>query len=369
MKKWFQHSRLELLVYAGVWLIIFLAPIVSALAHEHLTGNVEFAWSMVLDSWKKIANFLFAFMLHDLFIAPLLVAKRKKWMYMFCALVFVLIVVYITDIHRPALPPPNPAQNVAMSGTKTPPPPLSVARHDLIYFTMLIIGVGFNTGVKGYFRWHDERERLEEIERRSLAQQIDYLRYQVNPHFLMNTLNNIHALVDIDSEKAKESIVKLSKMMRYLLYDGARKFITIQQVSEFINNYVSLMKMRYDERVKVTLDLPQSPPLRKIAPLIFVVFIENAFKHGVSYKQSSFINIRLTYEPETQNAVFYCCNSVIDSTEDKEQGGIGLENVLRRLDLIYGDTYKLDTNISDTQYCVTLTIPTIEEETQLTQQS
>lgn len=358
MKQWFRHSKTELIVYAAVWFIIFIAPLVSSLAHEQMPQGIDFSWPPVIQSWKEIGNFFFAFVLHDLFIAPIMVTKRKKWTYIACVITFIAVLIFISFMTRPSLPKPPMVEHAA----RHMPPPLPIDRHDLIYLTMLLIGVGFNTGIKGYFRWQDERERLEEIEKHSLAHQIDYLRYQVNPHFLMNTLNNIHALVDIDGEKAKKSIVMLSKLLRHILYEGSKEYITLKHETELIKYYVSLMKMRYDDRVKVTLDMSETPPLRNIAPLMFVVFIENAFKHGVSYKKESFVDIGLKYDNNTEKLTFTCRNSILEN-DSQEHGGIGLDNALRRLDLIYGDNYDFKTVVTDDEYLVTLVIPTVEGKT------
>ena len=118
------------------------------------------------------------------------------------------------------------------------------------------------------------------LEKENLNQQLEYLKYQINPHFFMNTLNNIHALVDIDPEKAKTTIVELSKMMRYLLYEGNNSLIPLHREVEFLRNYITLMKLRYTDKVKIDTDIPVSLPDRRLPPLLLITFVENAFKHG-----------------------------------------------------------------------------------------
>lgn len=363
-KEWFRHSKGEVAIYALIWVIVYTAPLVSELIHDRIYEETTFNWSHVFSAWMPITNFLIAFVIHDLFIAPILISRRRTGLYVAIVTVFILSLVYISSLYRPERPPmPAPAA----AGTTMPPPPKGhgtppefFGRHDIVYFMLLVLGAGMNLGTKNYFAWRDERKRLEAIEQKSLKQQLDYLRYQVNPHFLMNTLNNIHALVDIDSDKAKRSIVMLSRMMRYLLYEGAQPTTTLQQAIDFTKYYVALMRMRYDDNVHIELDLPEQAPVRHFAPLLFANYIENAFKHGVSYNQPSFIKISIRYDAPSERVIFYCVNTVLPSDEDRH-GGVGLENTRQRLDLLYGDRYDFEIREHDNLYEVTLAVPTTAE--------
>ena len=236
-------------------------------------------------------------------------------------------------------------------------------QHDLISLVILILMMGMNVGIKLYFRQRGDRKKMELLEKQNLEQQLEYLRYQINPHFFMNTLNNIHALVDIDPEKAKQTILELSKMMRFVLYEGNKQGVPLDREMAFLQNYITLMRLRYTDKVRISVDVPASLPSREVPPLMFITFVENAFKHGVSYRQASFIEITLTVsapQHDTSSApgtlTFVCRNSRIPKEEDKH-GGVGLKNVRQRLDLIYGECYSLDINDEPDTYTVTLTIP------------
>ena len=170
----------------------------------------------------------------------------------------------------------------------------------------------------------------------------------------MNTLNNIHALVDIDSEKAKATILELSKMMRFVLYEGNKAGVPLDREIAFLQNYITLMKLRYTDKVKISVKTPDSLPNKEVPPLMFITFVENAFKHGVSYRQESFIDIILT--ADDQGLQFICRNSKKPAEEDKH-GGVGLKNVKQRLNLIYGNNYELRLNDEPNTYTVTLTLP------------
>ena len=199
-----------------------------------------------------------------------------------------------------------------------------------------------------------DRKRLAQLERKNLEQQLEYLRYQINPHFFMNTLNNIHALVDIDPEKAKDTILELSKMMRYVLYEGNKQGVSLAREFDFIRHYIALMQLRYTDRVKITLELPQAIPDCQIPPLVLITFIENAFKHGISYQHESFIQV--TVAVEDGKLRFTCRNSKADKPNE-EKGGVGLKNVKQRLNLLFGSNYTLNIQDSPDVYNVELNIP------------
>ena len=236
------------------------------------------------------------------------------------------------------------------------PMPLFVPGEMVAVFGGLLL-MGMTLGVKLYFRSQEATEALTQIEKHALERQLQYLKYQVNPHFFMNTLNNIHALVDIDPERAKASIVELSKLMRYVLYEGNNKLTLLSREVQFLRNYVQLMSMRYNTgNVSISLDAPDVLPDSMLPPLLLVIFVENAFKHGISYRTKSFVEISL--QPHGDRLLFSCRNSRPEIKHDENmKGGVGLSNVRRRLDLLFPDDYTLDIKETDDTYTVKLEIP------------
>jgi LytS/YehU family sensor histidine kinase len=171
----------------------------------------------------------------------------------------------------------------------------------------------------------------------------------------MNTLNNIHALVDIDAEVAKQTIIQLSDMMRYVVYETGDNSISLREDINFVKNYIELMRIRYTEDVKIEFTYPRElKGVVDVPPLIFIVFVENAFKHGVSYNANSYINVDIKCEDGFVIGHFE--NSVGEKRGDAKPG-IGLENVCKRLDLIYGNDYELKIDERENKYYVTLKIP------------
>jgi LytS/YehU family sensor histidine kinase len=222
-----------------------------------------------------------------------------------------------------------------------------------VAIVIVILMCGMNLGIKLYFKTRNDQKKLQALEKENLEQQLEYLRYQINPHFFMNTLNNIHALVDIDPEKAKDTILELSKMMRFVLYEGDKKGVPLSREFDFIRHYVTLMQLRYTDKVRISVDLPQEAPDKQIPPLMLITFIENAFKHGISYQHESFIDVKVAVNDKLH---FTCRNSKADKPNE-EKGGVGLKNVKQRLNLLYDNNYTLNIQDEPDVYHVELTIP------------
>ena len=392
-------SRRETLLYAALWLLLFLAPVMSMYIHHgQMTVKTPFPWHELTMVWRQMAVFLASFLLHNYVLAPLLIYRQRRVLYLSCIAMLLAIFVALRWGGAPGLVAPQP-RHTEKSGQMMPPPspgdfgesdhvmterpgmprpqggsdvagdfgkqrpPVLFGEHDIAATIIFILMIGMNLGVKLYFRQRKDQERMALLERQNLEQQLEYLKYQINPHFLMNTLNNIHALVDIDPEQAKETIVELSKIMRFVLYEGSKQKVPLRQELVFLQNYIELMKMRVSEQVRISVAMPDMLPDREIPPLMLITFVENAFKHGVSYRQKSFIDIAISIEGQRQHAtdasqrLFFCCkNSKIPQGEDRH-GGVGLQNIKRRLELLYGEDHTLDISDGSDTYTVSLSIP------------
>ena len=195
------------------------------------------------------------------------------------------------------------------------------------------------------------------LEKEAIESQMEYLKHQMNPHFLMNTLNNIHAMIDFDSELAKQSVMELSKMLRHVLYDSSGSHTTLDKEVEFLHNYIELMRIRYIDDVQISIETPDLNTCRKVnmPPLLLIVLVENAFKHGISYNKASYIDIHIAVDKETLTCVV---SNSRHSAQTTEHSGIGLNNIKKRLDLLFGKRYSLTTDESDSSiYIVELIIP------------
>ena len=365
------RDRKENLLYASLWALLFLAPLGTSAVHTYIDSNYHFDWHVIFHVWKICALFLVAFLIHNFFCAPILVYKRQRVKYVITT-IFLLIAFTLVQCStkpkqemkmHPDTPPsalaPRPAtpdSQPSPLAPRPPRPPFLIADPELFFCISLFLLFGLNLGVKIYFRSERDRKKMQLLKSQNLEHQLAYLKYQINPHFFMNTLNNIHALVDIDPEQAKSTIVELSKMMRYILYEGNNTVIPLQRECDFIKHYVRLMSMRYSDKVKINLDVPLQVSEGQLPPLLLITFVENAFKHGISYQKDSFVNISLT--TDSDHIYFSCSNSKAEK-QNEEQGGVGLANVRQRLDIIYGDRYVYDIKENDNNYTVALTLPTI----------
>ncbi|MDB4584670.1 histidine kinase, partial [Draconibacterium sp.] len=219
-----------------------------------------------------------------------------------------------------------------------------------------ILVVGFNAAIKVTVIWQDEEQKNKELEKEKLQTELAFLKNQVSPHFFMNTLNNIHALIDINSEDAKESVIKLSKLMRYLLYDSEEGKTTLAKEIEFIKSYVDLMKLRFTSQVSVKLSFPENVPEIEIPPMLFTSLLENAFKHGITYQKESFVEVIINADKEF--LYFRVKNSKKDGDNGlDEPGGIGLENLRKRLELIYHNRYFLELNEDKNTFEINIKLP------------
>ena len=264
-----------------------------------------------------------------------------------------LAVIWITAF--PSMPPP------VHRGPWLPEPPrshwmkvLSISLRDAI---MLLLTIGLSVAMKLSDYWMKMRQQKQEIEARRQHDELESLKRQLNPHFLFNTLNSIYALIAISPEKAQNAVHVLSRMLRYVLYENSPT-VPLDDELNFIASYVELMRMRLDPGIPVTVSLSNDNPELRIAPLIFISPVENAFKHGNTGMQDAFIDIYVSCRDGIVRAHFANrCGSGADAlTAADRSHGIGDANLHRRLTLIYGNKASISTGIADGIYTVDMTI-------------
>ncbi len=356
-------TRREWLTYATAWGLMYAAPLVSLYVHASLDEHFQFRWIDVLHIWSALTVMLVIFLVHNQWLAPMLIHRRNTRTYILCTVALVALFGLYECLHQPSHRGPRPPE-LELAGTpagtrrqpgpphREPIPPLGL--NGMMSLSMLVMIFGANLGVKYMFKGIDDEKLRQRRQQEGLKQELTYLKHQMNPHFFMNTLNNIHALVDIDPEKAKACIVKLGHMMRYMLYECNKDTVALSRSIAMMEHHIELMRIRYDEKVDIQLKRPDQIPSIDIPPLIIIPFVENAFKHGVSYSEHSFIHITVDFTDT--HFVFTCTNSK-HAEAGSEHGGVGLRNVVKRLRLIYGNHYTLDIDNADDHYKVTLQLP------------
>ena len=205
------------------------------------------------------------------------------------------------------------------------------------------------TGILLYilYDWFQKKEKQKELKRQNLQSELNLLKNQLNPHFLLNTLNNIYALIAFDTDKAQQAVQELSKLLRYVLYDNQQTYVPLGKETDFIRNYIELMRIRLSSNVQMTTQIDIQPDSQTlITPLIFISLIENAFKHGISPTERSFIHIHLA-ENETEVICEISNSNHPKNIMDKSGSGIGLEQVNRRLEILYPGQYTWQKGISE----------------------
>jgi LytS/YehU family sensor histidine kinase len=222
-------------------------------------------------------------------------------------------------------------------------------------FTALVITV-FALGLRVLERHAQIEKRQKELEKEKLNSELAFLKTQISPHFFFNTLNNIYSLISINTEDSKNAVLKLSRMMRYLLYESEQGETKLSSEIDFMNNYIDLMKLRMTDKVKLSVSFPSKYEDIILPPLLFISIIENAFKHGISYREKSFIDIGM--EVSKEMITFRCVNSVVKTGDEisTENTGIGLENLRKRLKLLFPDRHEFKIEKSDSTFNVLVSI-------------
>ncbi|MFD1874137.1 sensor histidine kinase [Hymenobacter bucti] len=215
-------------------------------------------------------------------------------------------------------------------------------RFDLVTLLISLLVLGIATAITVVQHWQREAQLRERVDQQRTEAELALLKAQINPHFFFNTLNNIYSLTLIDGERARAALHRLSRMMRYVLYDTAAGHAQLSQEVAFVQDYITLMQLRLTDRVQVVFEHPE--PVREvlIAPMILLPFVENAFKHGVAATQASRIIISLK-QPTIDRLEIEVRNTLVpkSGTDLAGSNGIGLVNTRRRLDLLYPGRYAL----------------------------
>jgi LytS/YehU family sensor histidine kinase len=211
----------------------------------------------------------------------------------------------------------------------------------------MIVVIALATAARLIGRWNQIETERHEAEPRRIEAELNNLRSQLNPHFLLNTLNNIYALIAFDTDKAQNAVQELSKLLRHVLYDNQQSYVSLGKEMDFIRNYIELMRIRLSTNVTVKTQIDVEPDSQTpIAPLIFISLIENAFKHGISPTDESLIIIAFSENKDEVKCVI--SNSYYPKTSgDKSGSGIGLEQVARRLELLYPGRFDWVHGVSD----------------------
>lgn len=216
-------------------------------------------------------------------------------------------------------------------------------------FTLLLLIGGFIRLSYSFIRNQNEKKALENA---NLNAEVNFLKSQINPHFLFNTLNSIYSQAHSRSVNTEHSILKLSELLRYVLYESGDNQVELSKDIQYINNYIDLQRLRLSQKIKINYSVTGNMQGKKIAPLLLITFIENAFKHGISYSLASCIDISIVIFEKT--LTLSVVNPILEK-DSFETGGLGLKNVRRRLELLYPG-HQLDVFCNESLYIINLKI-------------
>ena len=361
-----KQRPLGLFIHIIVWMLIFFFPIL--LSGDKSLSDIN--WPEYIRHIKMPLMFLIVFYANYCFLVPhfLLKKRNKKYMlYNFLLVVAISCVIHLGEAPFNKQRPPifkedveekysgqtNEYQNqTQIQQSTTPrrrrfnrPPRWTFIMRDTI---LLLCTVGLGAAIRMSGEWSKAETALQEAERNRTEAELNNLRNQLNPHFLLNTLNNIYALIAFDTDKAQQAVQDLSKLLRHVLYENQQTYVPLSREVDFINNYIELMRIRLAKEVKVYIHINVPPNSTiQIAPLIFISLIENAFKHGISPTEPSFISISIAQIEQKEVRCEILNSNHPKNNSDKSGSGIGLEQVRKRLELLYPGRYEWEKEVSE----------------------
>ncbi|OQX76672.1 MAG: hypothetical protein B6D64_09490 [Bacteroidetes bacterium 4484_276] len=330
---WKNYGKYRFLLHLLVWLLYtFVYASLYALFYESTTLQKALL-QYSLTAWIDVAAAYFTVY----YLIPKFLLQKKYWWFFILFIVFAIVLIFLQRsmlifVTYPYLYPDHEA-------------PESFFRFNFVYsfFNIYVMPAMF-ASVKLFEYWYVNQTKNQELQKQKLESELKFLKSQIHPHFLFNTLNNLYALTLDKSEEAPEVVVKLSGLLSYMLYECNAPRVLLEKEITLLQDYLALEKIRYRNELKIDFDVQGRVNGKLIAPLLLIPFVENGFKHGLSKQiQNPWINI--TVDVEDYSLIFKVENNkpVTESIDDTGYTeGIGLKNVRRRLDLIYGNRYELE---------------------------
>ncbi|HMM17780.1 MAG: sensor histidine kinase [Petrimonas sp.] len=342
-----------ILVHVLLWSMIVVAP------YFFIDRERLFRWDLFIRSTPDTLGLLLVFYINYFLLIKQFLFKGRTKEFIFYNLLLIVAAAVLMHFGNDLLRLISPEHMPRRGGRKFRPSPwLFVIRN----LTTLVTMMGLSVALKMTFRWFEVESERKELEKAKSEAELQNMKNQISPHFLLNTLNNIYALVVFNPSKAQQAVLDLSKLLRHILYDNDKPLVPLHQEVDFIKNYIDLMRIRLSENVKLNTQLSiKTNSDTPIAPLIFISLIENAFKHGISGDKPSFIDISLSETPDGK-IEFVSRNSFYPKSEaDKSGSGIGLGLVKKRLEMAYPGRYQWDFKVTGDTYSTILIINTKED--------
>ncbi|MBN2275589.1 MAG: histidine kinase [Bacteroidales bacterium] len=357
INKLLSRKLLTILMHMLMWTAVFLVP--HLLSHRPGPENIGisdvFLWCLML----------ILFYTNYYLLVPKYLTRKRFVLYSLS--VIILLTIAFTSVRHIALTIDSQREIESLMKRHDPEKAhlilYKIAKNrgmGAVFFSFLVLAVSTSIRVTG--DWYSMDKKRKEIENEKLSTELNLLKSQVNPHFFFNTLNNIYSLAIQKSEKTSEAIVKLSQLMRYVIYDTDKDKVPLSKEIEYIRNYIELEQLRLHDNVEIKFIVDGNVQDKLIEPLLLLPFIENAFKHGIDYHNSCVISIRISV---FNSRLILCVENPLPGKSDKKlqkKQGIGRYNAERRLQLLYGDKYSLETTVADNNFHVELILNLVDDE-------
>lgn len=338
MKQTFTSARrpLGILIHIISWGILFGFPFFF-----FERGNGSINWLAYVRHTAVPFSFMIVFYVNYFVLVPRYIFQNQTKRYVLYNLILLVCTGILLHFWQSLTFDPSFAPKSKRPGM---PPGWLFFLRDIVG---LVFTMGLSAAIRMSARWTQNEAARKEAEKSRAEAELKNLRNQLNPHFLLNTLNNIYALIAFDSEKAQQAVQELSKLLRYVLYDNQQTYVPLCKEVDFIRNYIELMRIRLSSNVEMTTQFNIQPDSQTlIAPLIFISLIENAFKHGISPTEPSFISIHISERDKEVTCEIRNSNHPKTMT-DKSGSGVGLEQVSRRLEILYPGAYTWTKGVSE----------------------
>ncbi|MFC6101349.1 sensor histidine kinase [Olivibacter domesticus] len=330
-----------------IWIYIILTEIPNFNGTKTYAGNYDIYYGAT-----KLLLFIPMVYVNMYILVPKLLFKDRYFVYLFTILTMILIMISITQVLS------NSIFDHFFSTYRLTSDQENYGALATIIDNLNILGIAViaSTSIKLLQRWKKDSTRINDLEKNTLQIELRELKNQINPHFLFNMLNNVNVLVSKDPAKASMIIKKLSQFLRYQLYETRGQAVSLHSEMAFLQDFLELEKIRRDEfSFKIDNEQPAEVLNVFLPPGLFLTFVENAVKHSADAEAPS--SISLGFKNAEKSLIFTCVNTKPIEPSFAHVGGLGLANIIRRLDLLYGKSYKLDVQNEEDLYKVSLSIP------------
>ena len=351
MSKTINKNVLQVAIHVIGWGIFFTLPFFMYRGEQAITLNRYLGYCFMPLSCVII------FYINYCGLIDCLLFRKKIVQFIVTNLLAILVLGILLhtwqNFHRAHLSDPIPENIRALRDALPKPPVILFLSRDIL---LMGLTVGLSVAIKMTGGWYKTETEKQELQKAQAEAELQNLKSQLNPHFLFNTLNNIYSLIAINQDKAQYAVQDLSQMLRHVLYENNDNLVPIDREFEFMRSYIKLMSLRLSKTTHLDVSIPETGKGDMIAPLLFIPLIENAFKHGVSNTQESFINIQLELREDHWLHGLVVNSNYPKKDNDRSGSGIGIKNLKRRLELLYPGNFLFSTRTEDDRFIAELNI-------------